>query len=489
LEAVSTGPVRQRTVEEVETSPAIRGVSMPNWLLLLGLDDLAMAGAATALAVAIRFGQQNTYVHGFPYIALLAIVPPAWIALLAGAGAYDRRTISSGPEEYQRVGSAGLWLVVSFAAAALLFQADISRSMVALIVALVTGLTLTGRFLARKRLHYLLQGDWALHRVVLLGPKHDTLSLARHMKVASYAGFRVVALCPTDTPAPPDTMDLPEFPYGEDLADRVLKAGADTLAVVSTNSLPKGELRRLSWRLEGTGVRLIVAPSLTDFAGPRIVVRPVAGLPLLHIDEPELTGTRRAAKALFDRAAALVLLVLGSPLLIATALAIWAHDRRSPFFTQTRIGLSGNEFSMWKFRSMKPKAELELAQFADQNDHDGIMFKMRSDPRVTPIGRWLRRHSIDELPQLWNVIRGDMSLVGPRPALPQEVERYGDDVRRRLKVKPGMTGLWQISGRADLPWDEAVRLDLHYVENWSVALDLMVLWKTLPAVLQGRGAY
>jgi exopolysaccharide biosynthesis polyprenyl glycosylphosphotransferase len=465
-----------------------RRLALDTWVRLLVLVDYSLAGAATALIVTLRFGQANVSVRGFPYMALVAIVPPLWVGLLALAGAYDRRVMGSGPAEYQKVGNAGLWLLVAFAAAALIFQADVSRSIAFFSVIIITTVTIGGRFAARKRLHHLLHGIWSLHQVVLVGPGHDALSLARHMRSASYAGFRVVGLCPTDGPGYGSVLGVPECAY-TDLTERLKACGADTVAVVSTESLPKGELRRLSWRLEGSGVQLIVAPSLADFAGPRIVVRPVAGLPLLHIDEPELTGFRRAGKALFDRAVAVILLIGCSPLLIATAIAIWAQDHANPFFKQTRIGRDGREFSMWKFRSMKPFAHLEVADLRASNDHDGLLFKMRRDPRITPVGRWLRRHSIDELPQLWNVIRGDMSLVGPRPALPDEVERYGEDVNRRLRVKPGMTGLWQISGRADVPWEEAVRLDLHYVENWTVALDLMVLWKTLPAVVSGRGAY
>jgi exopolysaccharide biosynthesis polyprenyl glycosylphosphotransferase len=469
--------------------PETRSLSTRDWAALLVVVDLSFGALAAAAALLLRFGQTSTSVRGFPYAALVLVLPPVWVGLLAAAGAYDRRVLGYGPEEYQRIGNAGLWLLLAFAAAALAFQADISRNIALVSVVLTTGGTVGGRLLARKRLHFRLRNGWALHKAVLLGPAHSAVSLAKHMERASYSGFKVVAVCPTDAFDRLVGLDVPEFAYGDDIADRVLACGADTLAVVSTEALPKGELRRLSWRLEGTGVQLIVAPSLTDFAGPRIVVRPVAGLPLLHIDEPELTGVRRAAKAGLDRAAAILLLVGLSPLLAATVIAIWSGDRRNPFFTQDRIGRDGHQFRMWKFRTMGPLAEMEREALLASNDHDGVLFKIRADPRVTPVGRWLRRHSIDELPQLWNVIRGDMSLVGPRPALPDEVAVYGDGVRRRLKVNPGMTGLWQISGRADLSWDEAVRLDLQYVENWSVALDLMVLWKTLPVVLRGHGGY
>ena len=467
----------------------LRNLSQPTWLRLLAGLDFALAAIATAVAVSVRFGDATASVHELPYVALVVLVPPAWVLLLLAAGAYDRRAQCSGPEEYQRVGTAGLWLLVAFAAADLAFQANLSRGVSLLTFVLCALLTLSGRYIARKRLHHLLRGNWALHRVVLLGRVQDALSLARHIGRASYAGFKVVALCVTGPGGQDASPELPEFGYGDDLAERVSLYGADTVAVVSTESLPKGELKRLSWRLERTGVRLMVAPSLTDFAGPRIVVRPVDGLPLLHIDEPELTGMRRLVKAVIDRIAAILLLVGFSPLLVAIAIAIWLQDRQNPFFRQVRIGRDGREFRMWKFRSMKPFAELDLNHLRNLNEQDGPHFKMRADPRVTPVGRWLRKHSVDELPQLLNVIQGDMSLVGPRPALPSEVERYGDDVSRRLMVKPGMTGLWQISGRADLRWDEAVRLDLPYVENWSVGLDVMVLWKTLPTILSGRGAY
>jgi exopolysaccharide biosynthesis polyprenyl glycosylphosphotransferase len=248
-------------------------------------------------------------------------------------------------------------------------------------------------------------------------------------------------------------------------------------------------VRRLAWQLEGSGVDLVVAPSLTNVAGPRITIRPVAGLSLLHVDEPEFTGFRRVFKTVYDRALALGILVALAPVLAVVALAVRLSSRGPVFFSQERVGQNGRAFRLWKFRSMYVDAESRRPQVEDLNESDGVLFKIRRDPRVTPVGRLLRRLSIDEMPQLWNVVRGDMSLVGPRPPLPSEVASYASEVRRRLLVKPGLTGLWQVSGRADLTWEESVRLDLHYVENWSVALDFMILWKTVGAVLHGRGAY
>ena len=249
------------------------------------------------------------------------------------------------------------------------------------------------------------------------------------------------------------------------------------------------ELRELSWQLEGTGVDLLVAPAITDVAGPRIHIRPVAGLPLLHVDEPTFGGPRRVAKAVLDLTLALVLLVLLLIPSLLVALAVKLDSRGPVLYRQERVGRDGTTFPMWKFRSMRVGADQELTELQRLNDADGPLFKLQQDPRVTRVGAFLRRHSLDEIPQLLNVLLGTMSLVGPRPSLQAEVDRYPAQLRRKLYVKPGMTGLWQISGRADLSWDEAVRLDLYYVENWSVALDGLILWKTLAAVVRGRGAY
>lgn len=221
-------------------------------------------------------------------------------------------------------------------------------------------------------------------------------------------------------------------------------------------------------------------------APPRIA--PAA--PLLPAKEPELSGARHLAKALLDRSAAALTLLALAPLLFAIAVGIRLTSAGPALFRQQRVGRNGDTFTMIKFRSMFVDAESRLAELADRNARaEGLLFKVRDDPRVTPLGRWLRRLSIDELPQLVNVLLGHMSLVGPRPPLPSEVMGYGHDVRRRLLVKPGLTGLWQVSGRSDLAWDESIRLDLHYVENWSLTLDLMILAKTARAVLGARGAY
>jgi exopolysaccharide biosynthesis polyprenyl glycosylphosphotransferase len=233
---------------------------------------------------------------------------------------------------------------------------------------------------------------------------------------------------------------------------------------------------------------MILAPALTDVAGPRIHVQPVAGLPLLHVAQPEFSGPRRLVKNTFDAGVAAVAVVVLSPVLLAVAVAVKLTDRGPVLFRQIRVGRTGEEFNAYKFRSMVVDAERRLPELRGPNEGAGL-FKMRDDPRVTRIGRFLRRYSLDELPQLFNVLKGQMSLVGPRPPLPAEVAQYPNEMRRRLLVKPGITGLWQVSGRSDLSWDESVRFDLYYVENWSLTSDLIILWRTVRAVFRGTGAY
>ncbi|MGH3365586.1 MAG: sugar transferase, partial [Nocardioidaceae bacterium] len=247
-------------------------------------------------------------------------------------------------------------------------------------------------------------------------------------------------------------------------------------------------LREISWLLEGTGVQLIVEPRFTDIAGPRITVAPLGGLPLLHVDEPEFTGWRRFVKDGIDRAVAALGLIALSPVLVLIAIAVRRTSPGPALFRQRRAGSYGQEFRVVKFRTMYRDAEARLAELQAQNDGDGLLFKIKDDPRITPVGRFLRRTSLDELPQLINVLRGEMSLVGPRP-LPVDDEEFKGHERRRMLVRPGITGLWQVSGRSDTSWEDAVRLDLYYVENWSITLDLMILARTFAVVARGGGAY
>jgi exopolysaccharide biosynthesis polyprenyl glycosylphosphotransferase len=367
--------------------------------------------------------------------------------------------------------------------------------LVALPATLVLGLW--ARYVARKLLHRVRRHGSALSRVVVIGTPAQAVELARATMRDSHAGLRVVGACLTN--AYPDdaamaqlrALGIVALGQLDDVVDVVSRLGADTVAVTGSAELGPAKLRWISWQLEGTGVDLIVSPGLIEVAGTRLHVRPLLSmLPLLLVEAPRFSGFHRLLKSGFDRCASALALVVLAPLFVMITVSIRLTSCGPAFFRQTRVGRDGTTFVMIKFRSMFVDAEDRLEEMSALNDvPDGPLFKVRNDPRITPIGRVLRRFSIDELPQLLNVLRGSMSLVGPRPPLPREVASYDDDVRRRLLVKPGVTGLWQVSGRSDLSWEESVGLDLRYVENWSLTADIFILWKTARVVFRGNGAY
>jgi exopolysaccharide biosynthesis polyprenyl glycosylphosphotransferase len=462
----------------------------PAWLrrYARGLMVIDLVGGliAAALALAVRFG--DNFSTGYLIVTLL--FPLGFVAFVGANRAYEPRFLGAGADEYRRCLEGSLRLGAVIAIVAYAFNTPLARGYLFLALPLATVIGLASRRVLRERvMSSRRQGAGCQHRVVVAGTERATAELIRQVRRHSEAGFEVVAACVTRCSG--RTIEgVPVIGTSAQVTEALRVTGADTVAVAAWSDLSQSELRRLSWRLEGSGVTVVVAPQLTDIAGPRIHVRPVAGLPLLHIEQPEFRGARRIIKSTIDRTVALIALLLLSPLLLGVAAVVRLTSRGPALFRQVRVGAHGSHFTMLKFRSMRVGAEHEVAALAAQNENgDGLLFKMREDPRVTPVGRWLRRYSLDELPQLINVLLGHMSLVGPRPPLPSEVERYGGDVSRRLLVKPGLTGLWQISGRSELPWDEAVRLDLHYVENWSLALDLLICWRTFSAVVRRHGAY
>jgi exopolysaccharide biosynthesis polyprenyl glycosylphosphotransferase len=283
--------------------------------------------------------------------------------------------------------------------------------------------------------------------------------------------------------------DIPVIAPQLGLLEALRGQSADTLIVVGQASGDSGFVRSVSWQLEETGTELVLAAGLTDVAGPRIDIRPVEGLPLMHVELPNFEGGKHLLKRAFDVVVSAAAIVATLPVWLTVAVLIALDDRGPVLFRQQRVGKDGRLFAMVKFRSMVPTAESDLAALTDRDEGAGVLFKVREDPRVTRVGRILRKYSLDELPQLWNILRGDMSIVGPRPPLSREVSRYEDHVHRRLYIKPGLTGLWQINGRSDLSWEESVRLDLYYVANWSLATDLVIMWRTVKVVLRPRGAY
>jgi exopolysaccharide biosynthesis polyprenyl glycosylphosphotransferase len=426
------------------------------------------------------------------YLAYSLALPLIWVFSVSLSRAYEGRFLGVGTEEFQRVVRAfvGLTAVVAFVSYAT--KAELARGYVILALPVAAALSLVGRYAVRKRVHHLRRSGHYMTDLVLVGGEHSVVDLVTQLRREPYNGLRVVGAClPADASgellAP---LGVPVLGGLDDVAVLARECGVDTVAVTSSPEMYGARLRRLAWDLEGTDIDLVVAPGLIEVAGPRLHIRPVSGLPLVHVEEPEFTGGRRIVKTAVDRTVAALLLLLMAPVLLSIAAAIRLTSRGPAFFRQTRTGKDGREFTMIKFRTMVIDAEERRAELVQLNERgEGLLFKIRNDPRITPLGRILRKYSLDELPQVINVLTGRMSLVGPRPPLPEEVALYGDDVRRRLLVKPGVTGLWQISGRSDLTWDESVRLDLRYVENWSLTLDLMILWKTAFTVVRGAGAY
>jgi exopolysaccharide biosynthesis polyprenyl glycosylphosphotransferase len=455
------------------------------YLRRAAMSDFVIAVLCSTLALQVRFGGHITS----EYAALSVAFPLLWVMTLWISGAYDVRYIGTGSDEFRKVLNAGVSLTACLAIFSYAVNTELSRSYLMITMPSVTALDLVARYALRKRLHKQRMLGRCMSAVLAVGPESGVADLINELRRDSYHGLTVMAACLTEKTAARTVAGVQVFGGLNDVAGAVRHCGADTVAVLSSSEIDGIKLRQLAWELEKTGTDLCVAPALLDVAGPRTTIRPTAGLTLLHVDHPQLSGPRLILKEVFDRAAAGMALVLLSPLFAAVSIAIRVSDNGPALFTQTRVGKDGRPFKIYKFRTMVVDAEKRLAELRASNDSDGLLFKMRHDPRITAIGRRLRKWSVDELPQLINVFRGEMSLVGPRPALPDEADRYADYVRRRLVVKPGITGMWQVNGRSDLNWDETVRLDLRYVENWSFALDLQILWKTFSVIFRGSGAY
>jgi len=472
---------------------ALRVGWQSRYVVTLCFLDFLVGLCSSSWALVLRFGpsRDEPYLRG--YLLLTLVLPLAWLAALAINRAYEPRHLFVGTDEYARVFRSGIGLTAALAIVSFTFDLRLARGYVIIAMPLATVVGIVARYVARRQLHRAWTRGERLHRVILVGHERAVADMTRRLRRERRHGLDVIGAClPAGLEARRLVPGLPAV-YGtfEDVALAVNRAHADTVVVLACPEIDGPELRRLAWQLERDEVDLIVASTLVDVAGDRTTIRPVDGLPMLHVEHPRLKGGRRVVKEAFDRSGALLLLTLAAPVMVLIAAMIrFARDSRGPvIFRQERVGKDGRPFTLYKFRTMHVDAEARLAELRAHNDTDGELFKMRNDPRVTRTGRWLRKLSLDELPQLINVLRGEMSLVGPRPPLAQEVAGYPADMRRRLVVKPGLTGLWQVSGRSDLSWEESIRLDLTYVENWSLAMDLAILARTCNAVLRSAGAY
>jgi exopolysaccharide biosynthesis polyprenyl glycosylphosphotransferase len=441
---------------------------------------------AAIAAVGVRFGVSPNS----RYLVLSLVLPLLWILTLRVFGAYEWRFLGTGPDEFRRVLNAGLSLTGALALISYAVNNELSRLYLVISMQVIVVLDLVVRMALRKRLHWLRRKGLCMSTVVAIGHESAVSQLICELRREPHHGLQVIAVCLAGDSRTAAVAGVPVVGDLEDTASVVRNLNAGTVAVLSCPEMDGVKLRTLAWELEKTGTDLCVAPALLDVAGPRTTVRPTAGLTLLHVDHPQLSGPRQVVKDLFDRFAAAFALCVLAPLMLGIAVIIKLSDNGPALFTQTRVGKGGETFKIYKFRTMVVNAEALLSQIREDNESEGgVLFKIRKDPRITAIGAKLRKSSLDELPQLINVLKGEMSLVGPRPALPEEAAKYADHVRRRLVVKPGLTGMWQVNGRSELSWDESVRMDLRYVENWSFALDMQILWKTISVMLHGSGAY
>ncbi|MXG89970.1 exopolysaccharide biosynthesis polyprenyl glycosylphosphotransferase [Nocardioides sp. YIM 123512] len=463
---------------------------MPRAALVLDVVAMALV-AVTALALRFGFGWFASALDvGRPIGLVTPLILLGWVAIIAALGGYRERLFGAGIEEYKIVLNASLLAAGLTAVASYLTNFELSRGFYLLTFILGPVVLVLQRALLRRALHRARRAGTACHDVIIAGAPANVDEISRVLSRESWLGYRVHgAIVPASYAAVETASGVPVLGTTDDAIEVLTEANADIVFVAGGALDGPDQMRELVYDLEHRQIQVIVAPSVTDVARERIRVRPVGGLPLVHIDPPRHTLAARRAKRVFDVAVTSAILLLAAPTMLAIATWVKLHDRGPVFFRQTRTGRHGEEFSCLKFRTMVTDAEARLARLQAEQGFEGGLFKMKDDPRITSPGKLLRRLSLDELPQLLNVLRGDMSLVGPRPPLPSEVATYDRLTQRRLKVRPGLTGLWQVSGRSDLTWEESVRLDLYYVDNWSMLQDLTILSRTAGAVLASRGAY
>lgn len=456
------------------------------YVTLLQLSD---AGAAVAAGLA-GYSLHPRLMPTLPYVITTVLFPFSWVLCVAIMRGYEPRFLYVGVEEFRRVGQATFVTASAGALISYSLKLQLSRGyllvlVTVLFIATAAGrLLLRGALLARRR-----SGAGWMRRVLVAGHDDSVRGVVAELARSRTHGHEVVAVCLMDGESAETTYEVPVSVGAGRIAEAARESRADAVVVLPCHHLGPTALRHLAWELEATETQMLVAPGLVDVARWRATIAPVGALAVLHVVHAELRGLRRAVKEIFDRAAAAAGLLLALPLLAVLMLVVRVDSRGPAIFRQVRVGKDDRRFMLLKLRTMEVGAEAGRCEVEALNVADGLLFKVPKDPRITRVGRFLRRSSLDELPQLVNVLLGQMSLVGPRPPLPIEVDGYDGDVRRRLAVKPGMTGLWQVSGRSDLTWDEAVRLDLRYVENWSLMLDLTILWRTVRVVLATEGAY
>lgn len=480
-------PTGSRSVDDVldrsarVTGAAARALSGSS----RGLQAWTVAADVTAVLLgAILLDMSGTRLSPAAVLALAAL----WVALLAATQSYRPDPDLGVGRRARSVLRAAAALGIVFWVTPVLIEAPASpRDLIALTgvlttTALAQRAVTDGRSALARRTH--------VGSVLVAGSPDAVAAAVAEIRRSARPRWRVAMTCVTEQPAGHDLDSVPVTLGVDDLEVVAAAAGVDAVLVIPCPELDPWVVRRLGWHLEETGTSLYVGAGLLDVAAHRAALVTAGDLAVVRVRRSLRPGPGRAFKAVAERVGAALLLVALAPLLAAIALAVKCDSPGPAIFRQRRVGQDGREFTMYKYRTMSADAERLVDTLLEHNESEGaVLFKIRADPRITRVGRLLRRYSLDELPQLVNVVLGEMSIVGPRPALPHEVARYDRDPRRRLAVRPGLTGLWQVSGRSDLSWEETVRLDLHYVDNWSLALDLGILVRTARAVFGHSGAY
>ncbi|MGA8247982.1 MAG: sugar transferase [Nocardioides sp.] len=469
-------------------SRALRALPLTALLLDLSVVTATVFLAAYGRNHMLLFGSGAEVSRPVSLVGVPLVV--CWIAMIAIRGGYDRGVFGAGADEYKIVIGSSLFTAAALGIGCYLLHFELSRGF--FMIAFLLGPPLLGasRYALRHSLHKARSMGTLGQRTIIVGSPEHVDAVASVFVREQWLGYHVAgALAPMNAMVEETQGGVPVLGSVEEAASLIRAYEAEVVFVVGGAFSDPGAMRSLLWDLESDNVQVIMAPGVTDVSSERIRVRPVAGLPLLHLDRPRSQDALRWAKRTFDIVGSAALLVMAAPVMLWTAWQIKRFDGGPVLFKQTRVGRDGSYFTCLKFRSMVTDAEAILAELHSRVGHEEGLFKMQDDPRITKPGQWIRRYSLDELPQLLNVLRGDMSLVGPRPPLPSEVDRYTLTQSRRLRVRPGLTGLWQVSGRSDLSWSESIRLDLYYVDNWSMIQDIVILTRTVGAVLGSRGAY
>jgi exopolysaccharide biosynthesis polyprenyl glycosylphosphotransferase len=453
------------------------------------LADAIAVTSALFIASVIHFEiLPNAPAAGVDYTLITLLATPVWLLLFYLYGLYEPRQVLGPVNEFKQVfHGVGAGIVAIFIAASA-FKTDIARGWV--LWAMITGFVVVGgeRLTVRKTLHFLRRRGGDVTRTIVLGANHEGRTVAQTLEREGWLGYKLVGFVDDDLPKGHELPDGHSVIGSTQELKALIEARNASLVLIAATAFDTARLNRLFWELQDIDVDLQITSGTIDLLASRMIVQSVAGVPLLYVRRTGMDKVQRTIKRSLDVAGSLAGLILLSPFLVAIALWVKRDTEGDAFFKQPRVGRDGRVFECWKFRTMVKDAEAKRAELEPLSEGPGLLFKLKEDPRITRVGKVLRRYSVDELPQLWNVLKGEMSLVGPRPALPSEVEQYDEWVRNRLKVKPGMTGLWQVSGRTETSFSDYVRYDLFYIQNWSLSLDLWILWRTLRAVFSAEGA-